>query len=91
MKKGRAGTYVRDGMSIEVIANVFDSHDDLLKKAQSAFNLRVHKRETLALFTVSGALIQGTNEWTLHAYLQQTHKSDARLGIGYVEVDIARS
>ena len=86
MKKGRAGTYVRDGMSVEVIANVYDSSDDILFKARSAFHLKKRKGEVLALFTLSGACIQASEDWTLHAYLQKTHKSEAKLGVGYIPV-----
>ncbi len=87
MKKGRAGTYVRDGVSIELIGNVYDDHNTVLSQAQSAFHLKKKvDGQVLALFTLSGALILNSEEWTLHSYLQKTHKSDARLGIGYIEV-----
>lgn len=87
MKKGRGGTYRRDGVSIEVIGNSSDSHGDVLDRGQSAFHLkkRLHG-QVLALFTMSGSLILDDGSWTLHSYLQRIHKSDARLGIGYIEV-----
>lgn len=83
MKRGRAGKYVRDGMSVEVIGNVFDTHGDVLL----AFKLKEKADMALALFTLSGAMIPESDEWTLHSYLEKIHKSEARLGIGYVEVN----
>lgn len=44
------------------------------------------KGQVIALFTLSGALISNDGDWTLLAYFEKTHKSDARLGIGYIEV-----
>lgn len=87
MKRGRAGKYVRDGMSVEVIRNVFDTHGDVLLAAKRAFKLKEKADMALALFTLSGAMIPESDEWTLHSYLEKIHKSEARLGIGYVEVN----
>lgn len=70
-------------MSVEIIANVYD---DILGKAQFAFHLKERKGEVLALFTLSGACIQASESWTLHAYLQKTHKNEAKLGVGYIQV-----
>lgn len=88
MKKGRGGTYVRDGMSIEIIGNVYDRHCDVLSKGQSAFRLKKRVNgQILALFTLSGSLILDSGVWTLRSYLERTHKSEARLGVGYIEVE----
>ena len=38
----------------------------------------------LALFTLAGAMIMPTTEWSLGTCLRKIHKSDARLGVGYV-------
>ena len=54
IKKGRGGTYVRDGMSIEIIGGVLDTHSDVLTQAQSVFQ---DGGKVLALFTLSGDVL----------------------------------
>ena len=86
MKIGRSGSFVRDGMSIEVTASTSDDRHQLISRGRSAFNLSLSKHgDILGLFTMSGAMIID-EEWSLGDYMKRNKKGDAKLGIGYVKV-----
>lgn len=56
MKIGRLGAYVRDGMSIEILAEESCSRDELLERGCEAFQLEQTVRgQVLALFTMTGS------------------------------------
>ena len=40
----------------------------------------------LSLFNLSGAIISDSPDWNLGKYLRRIHKTEVRLGIGYIEV-----
>ena len=88
MKKGRSGTYSRDGVSIEVVADRYDTYDKLLERGCK--DLQIDKRRsTLSLFTLAGAVIlceerNDESHWSLGEYLKMVRKgpSELKLGIG---------
>ena len=87
MKKGRRGAYGRDGASIEVMADSSDNYNQLLERSSSAFQLSCqHGGQVLSLFNLSGAIISDSPDWNLGKYLRRIHKTEVRLGIGYIEV-----
>lgn len=87
MKQGRNGGYVRDGVSVELMASSLDTHGDILEKARETFNLKLSEDlKILKLFTLSGAVIPCSEDWSLGSYLKRCHKSEGRIGVGYVEV-----
>lgn len=87
MKQGRSGGYVRDGVSVELIANASNTYDDILEQARKTFHLKLTSNiKVLRLFTLSGAVIPSSEEWSLGSYLKKSHRSEARIGIGYIEV-----
>lgn len=85
MKQGRSGGYVRDGMSVEVMASSGDAYDDVLELASKTFHLKPSTNKILRLFTLSGAVIPPCEEWSLGSYLKRSHRNEVRIGIGYIE------
>ena len=90
MKKGKTGTYARDGMAVEVMATSCDSYEELIHYGQSSFKFDppTKKALKLALFTMSGTMIPKSGDWTLGEYVKRIKKSEAKIGIGYVEVRV---
>lgn len=87
MKTGRSGSYVRDGMSIEIVADSMDSYKELIDRGCAVFHLPNSKDGMIVnIFTMSGSMIIDSGDWTPGEYLKRTKKSEAKLGIGYVEV-----
>lgn len=88
MKKSKTGTYVRDGMSVEVVAKTTDSHTEMLAHGVTALNLDIQPppESCVGLFTMSGSLIPSAKEWTLGEYLRRIKKNEAKMGIAYLEV-----
>ena len=92
MKKNKHGTYSRDGIDIEVVANRDDTYEDVLEKARAGLDMAKQKEGfQLSLFTCGGAVMVNREGWTLGGYLQQTHRSSlqTRFGIGFVQVSIS--
>ena len=88
MKRGKKGSYVRDGMAVEVVAQSSDTYDQMVQHGRTAINLKDKSGMKLCIFTMAGAMIPSGCEWTLGEYLKRIKKSDAKIGIGYVEVGI---
>ena len=90
MKVGRGGGYKRDGKSMELFAPPDCSHSDLLELARDNFRLSSINdlQQKLVLFTLSGAVIVADEKWTLGSYLKKIKKSEAKLGIGYVDDEV---
>ena len=87
MRIGRAGSYIRDGLSVEIVADTMDSYKELLDRACDVFHLSASKDEMVPhIFTTSGSMIIDSGNWTLGDYLKCTKKSEAKLGIGYAKV-----
>lgn len=56
------------------------THRELIELAGENLHMKTNKNgQHLAIFSISGALIIPTTEWTLNNYLKKIHKSDARL------------
>ena len=75
MKQGRSGGYVRDGVPVEMMASSSNTHSDILEQACKTF-------------TLSGAVIPTSDDWSLGSYLKKSHRSEACIGIGYIDVSI---
>lgn len=91
VKKNKHGSYSRDGVDVEVVANRSDTYEELLEKAQATLDVPKEKEGyCLSLFTCGGAVMVNREGWTLGGYLQQTHRSSlqTRFGIGYVKVSL---
>ena len=87
MKKGRLGAYVRDGMSVEIVEDESCSRDKLIERGRDALKLETHEELELALFTTSGAMIMD-EKWKLGDHIKRVKKSEAKVGIGYIDVTI---
>ena len=89
MKQGRSGGYVRDGVSVEMMASSSNTHSDILEQARKTFGFSSEMdMKVLKLFTLSGAVIPASDDWSLGSYLKKSHRSEARIGIGYIDVGI---
>lgn len=89
MKIGRLGAYVRDGMSVEILARDSMLRDEMLECGSKAFNLEETVRgQVLALFTMTGAAILD-EQWRLGDHAKRMRKSEVKLGIGYIDVILA--
>ena len=89
VKKNKQGSYSRDGVDIEVVADRDDTYDDLVEKACTALEMQKEREGCrISLFTSGGAVVIKSDGWTLGGYLKQTHRSSTqtRFGIGYVRV-----
>jgi hypothetical protein len=87
MKRLRTGTFVRDGMGVEVVGETTDSYDRVLSRGIEIFDIDP-KKGTPCLFTVSGAMICYSEEWTLNNYIKRIKKKEVKFGIGYVDVSL---
>lgn len=86
MKKGKTGSYVRDGMFVEVLGETDDSHEKVICRGVEIFDI-IHKEGmVLSLFTMAGAMIPQSDQWTLGGHLKRIKKGEAKFGIGYVDV-----
>lgn len=87
MRCTKTGSYVRDGMAVEVVAKTSDSYSELIDHGCSALNLdRLSRGMVLNLFNMSGAMVPEKEEWNVGEYLKRMKKSEVKIGIGYVEV-----
>ena len=87
MKIGGLGAYVRDGMSVEILVEESCSRDQLLERGREVFKLEESFHgQILSLFTMTGAAIVD-EKWRLSDYIKRLKKSEAKLGIGYVDVN----
>lgn len=86
MRRSKTGSYVRDGMSVEVIANSLDDYQELMDRGLSALDFGPVHGMVFKLFTVSGAMLPDSSSWTLGEYLKRVKKGEAKLGIGCIEV-----
>ena len=83
MRRSKAGSYVRDGMSVEVMVKSSDNYEGLIAQG---LDLDTVQGSSLKLFSMSGAMIPDVSSWTLGDYLQRVKKGEVKLGIGLVEV-----
>lgn len=87
MRRTKTGSYVRDGMAVEVVAASTYTYSDMLEQGCAALNLdRSCLGMVLHLFNMSGAMIPQSEEWTIGGYLRRMKKKEVKFGIGYVEV-----
>ena len=57
MRRSKAGSYVRDGMSVEVMVKSSDNYEGLIAQGVSVLDLDTVQGSSLKLFSMSGAMI----------------------------------
>jgi hypothetical protein len=88
MRKSKSGSFVRDGVAVELVLDRGDEYEDVLDKASEVIDLpKVPAGHHLTLLTTGGAIIPKKVDWTVGSYLRQMHKAPAqlRLGIGVIK------
>lgn len=74
MKKVKTGSFSRDGMFVEVLGRTDDSQDKVIMRSLELFDLSPIVGKMICLFTMSGAMIPRSEDWTLGEHLQRTKK-----------------
>ena len=92
MRKNKAGRYVADGITVELVFDRSDEYADVLKKSCEAVDVPSKPpNHELVLFTFGGALIPEKEGWNIGSYMRQCHRGpgNTKLGIGFIKVSIA--
>lgn len=87
MKVNKKGSYIRDGMAVEVLILSTAAPMEVVAMGISALgDIPTPVGMVPALFTPSGAIINSNPGWTLGWYLKKIKKGEAKLGINYIRI-----
>ena len=86
MKEGKSGLFVRDGMLVEVVMKISDGYKQMIRSAAIVLRLDDMVDSSLSLFTMAGALIPETANWSIGEYVKRVRQSHIKLGVGAIQV-----